>query len=314
VIDGCSLIAPVDAHVDTCGLHAPPRPGIAVERKRDARRQREHVGPVGGELLVGDLDRRDPALLQELHEPNGEQRWVDDREIIGERRDHGHQVQELGPPPVVRQVVCDHVDLGERLTQRGGARLVRPVAETDEQRPLVEPAGVAPVHGRRSLDPRRGGHAGPLQRSAERFDFAEARLLARPKQESAVAHDEPRVVWVEAVETGLGRRLGDDDLRPRRFELRPERLVLAGQPPWLGSRAPPGLAPARGFLGARRDDEDAPQPRGHALSAVGPVEHLLGGHAASSAVRIFSMAPASPAPTPLAASATDSATSSTKLR
>ena len=77
------------------------------------RAEREHVRAHRLELLVRNLDDLDPALVQKLHQPHGREPRVDEREILVERGDQAHQVHHLGAAVPVRQVVGEHLGVGE---------------------------------------------------------------------------------------------------------------------------------------------------------------------------------------------------------
>ena len=64
----------VDDDVDTGSLHAPSRLRVSVERKRTARAEREHVRPLGRELLVRHLDDLDPAFGEQVQSRTGASR------------------------------------------------------------------------------------------------------------------------------------------------------------------------------------------------------------------------------------------------
>src|SRR2546428_132126 len=63
------LVAAVDADVDARDLHPSASLGVALQRERDARAEREDVRPHRVELIFRDLDPLHPAAPQEFGEP-----------------------------------------------------------------------------------------------------------------------------------------------------------------------------------------------------------------------------------------------------
>ena len=250
------LVAGVDADLHARALHAAPRLGVAVERERPARAEREHVRPLRLELLVRHLDDVDAALGQERQQPDRREAWVDEREIRVERRDEGEQVQDLAGAVPVRQVERQHVDLRKGDPERGDRGLVRAVADPHEQRRLVEPERVPSFREHRRAQLGHDRDSGRLERGAERGRLAAPRLLAGAEQDGALAPDEDGVVRVDGIRVaGVVPR--DDDLRPRLFEQRAECLVLGGRGCRVRRGSPAVLAPASGVLGQRRPDQNA---------------------------------------------------------
>ena len=66
-------------------------------------------------------------------------------------------MQHLATPVPVREIEGDHIDSGEGVDQGGNGGGVRPVADPDEKRALVEPDGVAALDEHRLLESRRDG-------------------------------------------------------------------------------------------------------------------------------------------------------------
>ena len=102
---------------------------------------------------------------------HGRERLEDDREVVGDGRDHGEQVQHVSGATIVRQIAAlerralAREDVGE-LTMRLG---VRAVAATGRERVLVDPEEVAAIRPRgtgqatRDRDARRlAGRGEPL--------------------------------------------------------------------------------------------------------------------------------------------------------
>ena len=167
----------------------------------------------------------------------------------------------LAAAVVVGQVDRDHLDSWERRSRAGGAGLVRPVAEPDDERPLVEPERVPALGERRLGQLGRDRHAGRLEVGAHRLDLAAPRFLAGPEQDRA------RVGRRAPGRRRRSRRDSVGGARRRRRPRLPPPASAARRPSCssairAGIRlgAPPVLAPAR-EVRARRPDEDPPQRR-----------------------------------------------------
>ena len=200
--------------------------------------------PSDVELRVGNLDRPDPTLREQLQEPDRGEPRVDEREIGGEQRDERHQVHHLAGAVPVRQVEPDHLDGRESGLEGGDPGAVRPVAVADEKRSLVEPDRVAALGDRRLCDLVGHGNAGVAERRRHGVRLAPPPLLARPQTDDSLVPDQHRVVDVDRVRVaGIVER--DDDLGARLLEQEAERLVLAAPPP-------PDRAPRASRSRARR--------------------------------------------------------------
>ena len=144
----------------------------------------------------------------------------------------------------VREVEQDEVDARQRVVERERRDGVRPVADPDEQRLLVEPHRVAALDGRGQVDPRRDRHARRLERPGGGLRLPAAAFLPRLEQHGAVATDEGGVVGVDRV--GVARVvLGDDDLGARLLEQEAERLVLRLRGGDVRARPPARRPPTR---------------------------------------------------------------------
>ena len=161
---------------------------------------------------------------------------------------------------VVRQVDCEHVDLGECGAQRVDARVVRAVAAADDERVLVEPEHVAALRGRRRSEPREYADPCRAEVALDRVDLHLPQLLAWAEQHGAASRHRGGVVDVDRVERGV-ERLADHDLDARSLERRHERLVLLDDAHGIGRGPPPVLLPALDPAGPPH--EDAAEWRGH---------------------------------------------------
>ena len=168
----------------------------------------------------------------------------------------------------VRQVVREHLDVGERSRELLDAGRVRAVAAADEERALVEPDRVAALDRPGRLDPRGDGNAGALEVGDERVGLAEPAGLAGPEEDGAARRRRAAGRRRRSRRGCPASPCGDDDLRAGLLEQHAERLVLGGRGGGIGLGAPAVLAPARGVRRLRRADEHAPQRRGHRLAAV----------------------------------------------
>ena len=144
-------------------------------------------------------------------QPDGREARVDEREVVVERRDQAHQVHHLGAPVPVRQVVREHLGVGERPRELLDARGVRAVAAADEECVAVEPERVAAVDRPGRLDPRRDRHARPLEVGLEGARLAQPPLLAGPEEHGSLLAHEQRVVGVDRVRVAR-LAVGDDHL------------------------------------------------------------------------------------------------------
>ena len=66
----------------------------------------------------------------------------------------------LVPSVPVREIESDHLDSGKGVGERGYGRRIRPVADSDEKRALVEPDRVATLGEHRLVEPCRNGNVG----------------------------------------------------------------------------------------------------------------------------------------------------------
>ena len=146
---------------------------------------------------------------------------------------------------VVRQIDGEHLDAGQSGSELGGARLVRPVAEADDQRPLVEPERVTALgkRGRGQLGGNRD--AGRLEVGPQRLDLAPSGLLSRPQEDRARVRDERGIEDVNRVGVPVGDLRGDDDLGSGLLQCLAKTFVLVRDPLNVRLREPPILTPAR---------------------------------------------------------------------
>src|SRR3954453_16867262 len=81
-----------------------PGPGIAFGKDDHARPNRQDVAPERWEFVVGDLDHADVKIDEQLPQADREQRHVHDGKVVGDRRDHRHEMDELTRATPVRHV------------------------------------------------------------------------------------------------------------------------------------------------------------------------------------------------------------------
>ncbi len=261
------VLALVDPDVDAGALHPPAGLVVAGEREPDPRAEREHVRAHRLELLVRDLDELDPALAEQLDEANRHQRQVDGGQISIQGREERHEVHDLAGAVVVGQVERYDVDAREELAKRLQARLIRPVAEPDEERALVQPDRVSALRERRRLETPSDRDARFGEVSGHRSGLAAPSLLARSQEDGAGIGDDGRVVRVDRVRVRPVRGLAEDDLGPVRAQKRTKGLVLLGHRAWVRLETPAVGAPDRRVRGARGAHEHAPEGGRHALTA-----------------------------------------------
>ena len=205
--------------------------------------------------------------MQELDQANGREPRVDEREVVVERRDQAHQVHHLGAAVPVRQVVREHLGVGEERRELLDARGVRAVAAADEQGLAVEPERVAAVDRAGRLDPSGDRDAGLREIVLERRRLAQPLVLARAEQHGAALADEQRVVGVDRV--GVARSPSVTiTSAPASSRISRKRLVLGGGGGEVRLGAPAVLAPAHGVGRLRRAHEHAPERLGHRAGAV----------------------------------------------
>jgi selenide, water dikinase len=264
------VVACVDADVDTGPFHSPPRLVVALERHRGAGTEGEHVRPHRLELLVRHLDELEGALAKEFDEPHRQERQVDDCEVRVERREERHEMEDLGAAVVVREVDADHLDLGQELGERPDARVVRAVAASHEERPLVEPDRIAALRERWRSEPACDGNAGLDEVGRHGVGLAAPPFLPGTEEDRAPVGDDGRVVDVDGVGIRPVRRLREDDLGPRLRQEGAKGLVLGRHHGWIGLPPPAVGPPERRILRPGRAHEYPPQRREHALAAVPP--------------------------------------------
>ena len=173
----------------------------------------------------------------------------------------------LGAAVPVRQVVGEHLGVGEGPRELLDACRVRPVAAPDEERLRIEPERVAAVDRPGPHDHAHNRNAGALEVDLQRERLAEAPVLARAEEHGALLAHEHRVVGVDRVGVPA-LALGDDHLRARTLEDLSQSPVLGRRGGDVGLGAPAVLLPALGVLRLRRAHEHPPERRGHRTSAV----------------------------------------------
>jgi selenide, water dikinase len=261
------VLALVHPNVDSGALHPPARLVVARQGDRDPRTEREHVRAHRLELLVGSLDQLDPALIEELDEANRHERQVDDSQVDVERREKRHEVHDLAWAVIVGQVEGHDLDSREKLAERVHARLVRPVAQSDEERALVQPDDVSALGERRGLEPPRDRNARLDEVGCHRIRLPTPPLLARAQEDGAGVGDDGRIVGVDGVGIGPVRRFTENDLGAVCAQKRAEGFVLLCHGSGVGLEAPTVGLPEGRVLGPRCPDEDASEPGCHALTA-----------------------------------------------
>ena len=188
--------------------------------------EREDVAAHRLELLVRNLDDLDASLVQQFDEPHRHQRRVDEREVTIERTDEGQEVHDLAGTVVVGQVDRRHFDAWKRRIELAGAGLVRSVAETDDERLLVEPERVPALGQRRFCELGRDWHPGRREVRAHHRDLAAPLDLPRAEQDRSLACDQGWVVDVDRVEIAVRGARGDHHLGSGLGESSTEALVL----------------------------------------------------------------------------------------
>ena len=198
--------------------------------------------PSVGYSSSGTSTNRMPRSRISCPQPDRQQRQVDDRDVVGDRRHDRQQVDELGRAPPVRDVEDPDVaadDLGELPRPR----VVRPERPPDAQQVRPQPERVAALDRPRRLDP-----AGRRDPGGERPRLDDAGLagpvrLARPERDRAAVGDQQRVEDVGEIRVVVAGRLVEDvdggaQSRQRIDETRRARAAPGRGRPAGGSRSP----------------------------------------------------------------------------
>ena len=115
----------------TCGPRSRPRParprsrGLPSAMITTPGRTASTLQPSVANSASGTSMSRMSRSPSSSHRPDRQERQVDDREVVGDRRDHAQQVDQLGGTLPVRQVEDAHV-------------------AADQRAELEDPAGIAP--------------------------------------------------------------------------------------------------------------------------------------------------------------------------
>src|SRR6187397_740702 len=125
---------------------------VALGQDDDAGSDRQDVAPERRELLVRDLEQADPEVAEELPQADRQQRQVDDREVVRDRRDDREQVDELGGAAPVRDIEDPDIATDE-LGELSRSLRVRSERPTDAQQIRTEPERVAALDGPGRYDP-----------------------------------------------------------------------------------------------------------------------------------------------------------------
>ncbi len=136
-------------------------------------------------------------------------------------------------------------------------RLVGAVAETREQRAVVEEEHVAAFGGGRRLDPGQDRAPGRLELRGDHGRFVAASFLAGAKQDRARIGDQRGVVRVDRVRVAGDRFPADDDVGHLGGESLHERRVFVGSGVPVGLGVPPIRLPLLEGLVVGRPDVDA---------------------------------------------------------
>ncbi len=195
----------------------------------------------------GTVTSRIPRSPRSCHKPDGQEWEIHDGEVVGDRRDHRHQVDQLGRPAPVRNVEDSNVAADER-GELPGAGVVRSQGPPDAEQVGTQPQRVAALDSAWRLDPSDGRDALAAGPGLDRRGLSGTIRLPRPERDGATIGDEERVERVDEVRA-LEFRLEDMDPRTERSRARQRtRRARAGPSrgrPRGGSRAPAGRTPLR---------------------------------------------------------------------
>jgi len=246
-------------------------PRVPFCQDDDAGADRQHVAAERRELLVGDLDEPDPEVAEQLPQPDRQQRQVDDREIVGDRRDDRHQVDELRRPAPVRDVEDAHLP-ADQARELPSALRVRAQRPPDAEQVRAEPERVATFDRAGRLDASDGRDAGGLRPRLDRRRLRDAIWLARSERDRPSVGHEQRVEGIDEV-----RRVELDveemDARAEPGQGLDERIVLATRDREVDRVEEAVCRIIEG--GAEREsrtlDQDVEERGGHALGAEATV-------------------------------------------
>ncbi len=222
--------------------------GLPSARMTTPGRTARTLQPSVGNSSSGTSTSRMSELAEQLPQPDRQQRQEDDREVVGDRRDDAHQVDELGRALPVRDVEDADVAADER-GQLVDAGVVRPQRPPDAEQVRPQPERVAALDRAGRLDPPERRDAGRVRPRLEDGRLAGPVRLARPERDRAAVGDEQRVERVDEVRVVAARvsrtwTVGAERRRAPRRTRRARAARRRGRPA-TGSRAPGRRRPAR---------------------------------------------------------------------
>jgi len=191
--------------VDAGGLEPVSCQRIARQHQAGAGRQGEHVAAHRLELLVGHLDKFDPACQQRLAEGNGQQGRIDEREIVVDGAQDRHEVKDVGGAAPMRQRHHDQL-IGAALQQASKLSyplVVGAVSAADGERAAIEPDDIAALESTVAGDGAVNGHAHLAEGRREGGRLVAPLLFAHVAQDHALVADDRGVARVDGVEPGV---------------------------------------------------------------------------------------------------------------
>ena len=210
-----------------------PAASSRAARDRVAVRDNGHAGADGEDvaaerevLLLGHLHQPHVPLLQQLQQPAREERQEHHRQVVGDRRDHAHQVHQLAGALPVGDV--EYLNLYLRFkdgAELSGAGAVGAKRAAHAQCPLVQPERVAALRRAGRLDPPQRRDAVLVAPAFDHQLLADPVGLAGQQRQHAAVGDQRRVEGVGEVGVVIGVQLVDG--RAQVGQDRRQRVVLA---------------------------------------------------------------------------------------
>ena len=172
--------------------------GIAVHHHGVAGAEGQHVAAHGVELLVRHMDETDAAGFEQFDKAHRHERQVDDREVMVERAQHRHEMEDVAPALVVGHVEPQdfHVTACKFL-QLHHAFHIGAVADTGDQRVAVEPDEVAPFQLAVAVDLAGDGEAQALEMAAVHLRLLAALGLAHARLHETVGGHDQRIMGIK---------------------------------------------------------------------------------------------------------------------
>ena len=263
-------------HLAACALQQAARLRACVRSNHDARPDREDVAALLLEHVGSAAEPADSALVQRLEERDRREWLVDERQVVGDGRDHAQEVEELLGAPGVREI--EALERNSLVRQDRGELLVsgrvRPVAAGDCERHLVEPEHVAAVRDRAVGERSDARDAEVGERGAKVCGLPPPDRLRHLQLNVPARRDEHRVVCETRVDEPF-TATNDGDVDSEAREELDERGVVTPEPIEVGHVAPAGCREVAVCRLAYESPLERGRGRAHAVPGV-PAASLRG--------------------------------------